>query len=50
MPTHKIILAVESSYDGPKIEEDEISKDFIEAMMETFRKQAKIHRKFAFQV
>ncbi|CAG8527579.1 2888_t:CDS:10 [Paraglomus occultum] len=43
-------MAVEPSYDGPKMEDDQISKDFVEAMMETFSKQTVVHRKFAFQI
>jgi len=41
---------VESSYDGPKFEDGKITKEFIEGMMEHFKKQKKIHLKYAYQV
>ncbi|CAG8474608.1 974_t:CDS:10 [Diversispora eburnea] len=43
-------IAVESSYDGPVIENGQITKEFIEQMIEHFKNQMKIHRKFAYQI
>ncbi|GES96794.1 serine/threonine-protein phosphatase 5 [Rhizophagus clarus] len=43
-------ITVESSYDGPKLEDGKITKEFIEEMMERFKNQKKIHKKHAFQI
>ncbi|CAG8792125.1 12929_t:CDS:10, partial [Gigaspora margarita] len=43
-------IAVDSSYDGPKLADGQITREFIEDMMECFKNQKKIHRKYAFQV
>lgn len=42
--------AVESSYSGPVLEDGQITKEFVEEMLECFKDQKKIHRKFAYQV
>ncbi|KAF0492478.1 protein phosphatase 5 [Gigaspora margarita] len=43
-------IAVDSSYDGPKLADGQITREFIEDMMECFKNQKKIHRKYAFQI
>ncbi|RIA82021.1 Metallo-dependent phosphatase-like protein [Glomus cerebriforme] len=43
-------IVVEPSYGGPKFEDGKITKDFIEEMMEYFKNQKKIHRKYAFEI
>ena len=48
-------MPVEASYDGPRMEgSDEggysISQNFVEAMVEAFRQQKKIHKRFAFEI
>lgn len=43
-------IVVEPSYDGPKLEDGKITKEFIEEMMERFKNQKRIHKKHAFQV
>jgi len=40
---------VDDSYDGPKME-DEITLEFVKAMIERFKNQKTIHKKFAFSV
>lgn len=42
-------MEVESSYDGPHLG-DEITREFIDLMIEHFKTQKKIHRKYAFKV
>lgn len=42
-------MEVESSYDGPHLG-DEITREFIDQMIEHFKIQKKIHRKYAFKV
>ena len=43
-------MTVEESYDGPRIVDGKVSLDFMKALMETYKKQGKLHRKFAFQI
>ncbi|KAK9843424.1 hypothetical protein WJX81_001775 [Elliptochloris bilobata] len=48
-------MPVEDSYDGPRMEGSEeegyrLTRDFITAMMEHFRRQKTIHKRFAFQI
>ena len=48
-------MPVEASYDGPRMEgSDEagysISRAFVEEMVEAFRQQKKIHKRFAFEI
>ncbi|KAI9498777.1 Metallo-dependent phosphatase-like protein [Zychaea mexicana] len=47
-------IVVESSYDGPKLEEIEdeiqITPDFVSQMIERFKNQKKIHKKYAFAI
>lgn len=45
-----VFTVVEPSYDGPKLEDGKITKEFIEEMMERFKNQKRIHKKHAFQV
>jgi serine/threonine-protein phosphatase 5 len=41
---------VEPPYDGPKFDDGIITKEFIEEMVECFKDQKKIHKKYAYQV
>lgn len=43
---------MESSYDGPRINEEtkQIDLPFVEAMIQRFKDQKKIHRKYTFMV
>jgi hypothetical protein len=47
-----IRLAVEASYDGPRINEETNTIDlaFVKALVEHFKNQKKIHKKYAFMV
>ncbi|KAI9143471.1 Metallo-dependent phosphatase-like protein [Paraphysoderma sedebokerense] len=43
-------MIVEPSYDGPKLPEVGISLEFVEEMIETFRNQKKLHKKYAYKI
>lgn len=43
-------MTVEDSYDGPRIEGDNITEEFVEAMLERFRNCKTIHKKYMFQI
>ncbi|CAG8671082.1 12365_t:CDS:10 [Acaulospora morrowiae] len=43
-------IVVEPSYDGPRIEDGKITKEFIEKAMEYFKNRKRIHRKYAYQI
>ena len=42
-------MVVEESYDGPRLEEN-ISPEFMKELVERFRKQKLLHRKFAYKI
>lgn len=41
---------MEDDYDGPRLSEDGITKEFVEELIERFRDQKKIHKKYAYKV
>lgn len=42
---------IEADYDGPKLAEDgKVTIGFLEDLMECYKKQKKLHRKFAYKV
>ncbi|KAL1932684.1 hypothetical protein VTP01DRAFT_8362 [Rhizomucor pusillus] len=45
-------LTVEASYDGPKIDDStkQITKEFVQQMIQRFKDQKKIHKKYAFMI
>jgi serine/threonine-protein phosphatase 5 len=43
-------IEVEAQYDGPKFDDMKITKEFVEEMIEHFKKKKKIHEKYAYQV
>lgn len=43
-------LVVEDEYDGPRLSEDGISREFVEELIERFTDQKKIHKKYAYKV
>ncbi|KAI9594917.1 Metallo-dependent phosphatase-like protein [Syncephalis fuscata] len=43
-------MLVEDSYDGPRIKPEGIDAEFVDDMMERFRQEKKIHRKYAYQI
>jgi hypothetical protein len=40
-----VFAEVETTYDGPRMESDQLTLEFVKEMMETFKKQKKLHRK-----
>ena len=43
-------LVVEDEYDGPRLSEDGITREFVEELIERFTDQKKIHKKYAYKV
>jgi len=43
-------MGVEEKYDGPRLEGGKVTEKFMKDLMECFKKQGKLHRKFAFQI
>lgn len=43
---------VEPTYDGPKIDSEtsKVDKEFVKAMIQRFKDQKKLHKKYAFMV
>ena len=43
-------MAVDSKYEGPRLEGGKVTLAFMKTLMETYKKQGTLHRKFAFQI
>jgi len=43
-------MAVESDYSGPRLVDGKVTVEFMQSMMDTFRDQKKLHRKFACKI
>ena len=43
-------MTVEDKYDGPRLENGKVTLQFMLDLMETYKKQGQLHRKFAFQM
>lgn len=43
-------LAIEDDYNGPKLEDGKVTLKFMEDLMEHYKDQKKLHRKFAYKV
>ena len=41
---------MEDDYDGPRLSEDGITKEFVEELIERFKNQKKIHKRYAYKV
>lgn len=41
---------VEDDYDGPRLSPEGITKEFVEDLIERFKDQKKIHKKYAYKV
>ncbi|KAK3140499.1 hypothetical protein QOZ80_5AG0401860 [Eleusine coracana subsp. coracana] len=44
------IIEVEQQYAGPRIDGEEITLDFVKAMLDEFKKQKCIHKRYAYQI
>ena len=45
-----VFLAIESDYTGPCLQDGKVTLDFMKELMETYKQQGKLHRKYAYQV
>jgi len=43
-------MVVEEKYDGPKLESGKVTLKFMQDLMETYKNQQKLHRRYAFQI
>lgn len=43
-------LALEGDYAGPTLEDGKITLEFMKELMETYKQQGKLHRKYAYKV
>ncbi|CAI5978303.1 unnamed protein product [Closterium sp. NIES-65] len=41
---------VEATYDGPRMEGEEVTLSFVQKMMDAFKNQKKLHRRYAYQI
>ena len=42
--------AIEESYSGPALEDGKVTVKFMEDLMETFKSEKKLHKRYAYQV
>ena len=45
-----LLIEVSSNYNGPTLDDGNITKEFIEEMIECFEDRGLIHQKYAYQV
>lgn len=45
-----IFAAIEDDYVGPQLEDGKVTLKFMEELMEFYKDQKKLHRKFAYKV
>lgn len=43
-------ISIEDEYDGPKLENDVVTLEFMKALMEHYKDQKKLHKKYAYKV
>ncbi|GBG69022.1 hypothetical protein CBR_g3721 [Chara braunii] len=43
-------MEVDDSYTGPRLEGEEVTLEFVKTMMEEFRKQKSLHKRYAYQI
>lgn len=43
-------IEIEDDYDGPKLEDGKVTEKFMVDLMEYYKNQKKLHRKFAYKV
>lgn len=44
------IIAIEEKYDGPKLDDSGITLEFVKDLLEAYKNQKKLHRKYAYKV
>lgn len=45
-----LLVGIESDYDGPSLNEGNVTEEFTEQLLPYLEKQKKLHKKFAYQV
>lgn len=45
-----VFSAIEDEYKGPELEDGKITLKFMKDLMELYKKQGKLHRKYAYKV
>lgn len=45
-----LFVGIESDYDGPSLNKDNVTEEFTEQLLPYLEKQKKLHKKFAYQV
>lgn len=45
-----IISAIENGYNGPELEDGKVTLKFMKGLMEMYKNQGKLHRKYAYKV
>ncbi|XP_064622307.1 serine/threonine-protein phosphatase 5-like [Lineus longissimus] len=43
-------MTIEDDYKGPKLENNTVTHDFVMSLMDVFKKQEKLHRRYAYQI
>lgn len=43
-------LAIEDEYNGPALEDGKVTEKFMTDLMESYKNQGKLHRKYAYKV
>lgn len=45
-----LISAIEDDYSGPKLEDDKVTIGFMKELMQWYKDQKKLHKKYAYKV
>lgn len=45
-----MFAAIEEEYNGPALEDGKVTLKFVTDLMETYKNQGKLHRKYAYKV
>jgi serine/threonine-protein phosphatase 5 len=45
-----LLSVIEDEYNGPKLEDGKVTLEFMQHLMQTYKEQGKLHRKYAYKV
>lgn len=45
-----LFVAIENEYKGPELEDGKVTLKFMKELMELYKKEGKLHRKYAYKV
>lgn len=45
-----MFLGIENDYKGPQLEDGKVTLEFMESLMELYKNEGKLHRKYAYKV